>query len=193
MQKVEKNKGIKVPFKFEKMGLSGLVLVKPRIFKDCRGFFMESYKKSDFEAVGITEEFVQDNHSLSSKRVLRGLHYQLFPKAQGKLVRVVKGTVWDVAVDIRKTSPTFLQWKAIELSEENKYMLYIPRGFAHGFIALSDEVHLLYKCTAEYSQEHDRGIIWNDPEIGIEWPIKRPELSEKDKKLPSLANSDLFE
>jgi dTDP-4-dehydrorhamnose 3,5-epimerase len=152
-----------MPFSFTKLPLDGLVLVEPRVYTDGRGFFLESYKESEFAAAGIDGRFVQDNHSLSRKNVLRGLHFQRAPKAQGKLVRVIKGTVWDVAVDIRKESPTFKRWHGIELSAENGLMLYIPPGFAHGFLALSDEVHLIYKCTEEYDAALDAGSAGTIP------------------------------
>ena len=147
---------------------------------------MESYKYSEFFAFGIKERFVQDNHSRSKKGVLRGLHYQRHPKAQGKLVRVVVGEIFDVAVDLRLNSPTYGKWVGERLSAENKRMLYIPPGFAHGFCVLSEEAEVLYKTTEEYSPDHDAGIIWNDPEIGIDWPIERPILSPKDAALPML-------
>lgn len=175
-----------MPFSFVKTPLTGVVIVEPRVFNDERGFFLESYKKSDFSDNGIDLEFNQDNYSVSSKNVLRGLHFQNPPYGQAKLVRVIKGAVWDVAVDIRKESPSFKEWFGLELSEDNKKMLYIPEGFAHGFVALTGEVHLLYKCSNEYSAEHDAGIIWNDPDIGIEWPVENPLLSEKDRELPFL-------
>lgn len=175
-----------MPFSFVNTPLPGVVIIEPRVFNDERGFFLESYKKSDFIKNGISTEFLQDNHSLSSKNILRGLHFQNPPFEQAKLVRAVKGAVWDVAVDIRKDSPYFKKWFGLELSDENKKMLYIPEGFAHGFLALTDEVHLLYKCSNEYSAKHDAGIIWNDPDIGIKWPADNPVLSEKDRELPLL-------
>ena len=148
---------------------------------------MESYKKSDFFENGIDVEFAQDNHSKSTKGVLRGLHYQAYPHGQAKLVRCSKGRIYDVAVDIRPTSPTFGKYVKVELSEENKHMLYIPIGFAHGFVALSDEVELLYKASGEYSQQSDRGLLWNDKDINIDWDIDfEPLLSEKDKIQPTL-------
>lgn len=181
-----------MPFQFNPLKIKDLLLIKPSVFGDKRGFFIESYKKSDFIRNGITEAFVQDNHSFSQKNVLRGLHYQLPPSTQGKLLRVVKGAVWDVAVDIRKASPTFLHWEAVELSDENNHMLYIPPGFAHGFVTLSDEVHLFYKCTAEYDPQRDRGVIWNDPEIAVNWPVENPLVSDKDKSLPLLRDAELL-
>ena len=171
-----------MPFEFEKQKIEGVILVKPKVFGDNRGFFMETYKKSDFFANGITEDFVQDNHSKSTKGVLRGLHYQAKPYGQTKLVRCSKGRIYDVAVDIRKNSNTYGQYVKVELSEENKHMLLIPNGFAHGFVALTDEVELLYKTGGEYVPSADRGILWSDEDINIDWEIDfEPILSEKDK------------
>ena len=171
-----------MPFEFEKQKIEDVILVKPRVFGDNRGFFMETYKKSDFFENGITEDFVQDNHSKSSKGVLRGLHYQAKPYGQAKLVRCVRGRIFDVAVDIRKKSKTYGQYVKVELSEENKYMLFIPNGFAHGFVALTDDVELIYKTGGEYAPNADRGILWNDEELNIDWEIDfEPILSEKDK------------
>lgn len=181
-----------MPFTFHNTPIRDLVIVEPRVFPDERGFFLETYKKSDFQKIGINENFAQDNHSFSHKGVIRGLHYQLPPKAQGKLVRVIRGAVWDVAADIRTSSPTFKKWFGVELSDGNARMLYIPPGFAHGFIALTDEVHLTYKCTEEYAPEADAGIRWDDPDIGIEWPEITPIVSEKDAILPYLSNATLF-
>src|SRR5271169_1124185 len=150
-----------MPFTFKRLSLHEVVLITPDIFGDARGFFMEVYKHSDFAREGIPEYFVQDNHSKSAQFVLRGLHYQKDPAAQGKLVRCLKGRIFDVAVDIRKGSPTYGKWTGIELSEDNRQMLYIPPAFAHGFLTLSSTAEMIYKCTKEYSPEHDRGIIWN--------------------------------
>ena len=175
-----------MPFTFSALPIKGLVLVEPRVFRDPRGFFMESYKRSEFAAAGINELFVQDNHSFSMKNVIRCLHFQLPPKPQGKLVRVTRGTVWDVAVDLRKDSPTYMKWIGLELSDTNGLMLYIPAGFAHGFAALSDEVHLQYKCTEEYDAKLDSGVRWDDPDIGVKWPVASPVVSEKDGALPFL-------
>jgi len=180
-----------MPFDFKKLQIEGLVLVEPKVFHDSRGFFMETYKESEFGAHGIAERFVQDNHSLSQKGVLRGLHFQHRPKAQGKLVSVIKGSVWDVAVDIRPDSSTYMKWCSVELTEENKKMLYIPPGFAHGFAALSDDVHLVYKCTSEYDANCDAGIRWNDTDIGVDWPISEPIVSDKDRELPFLKDIKL--
>ena len=174
-------------FKFEKTEIEDVILVTPDVFGDDRGFFTESYKKSLFVENGIKDEFSQDNHSKSTKGVLRGLHYQAEPVPQAKLVRCVKGKILDVAVDIRKGSKTFGKWVKRVLSEENKQMLYLPEGFAHGFVVLSDEAEFLYKVSNEYSPKHDRGIRWNDPDIAVDWGIDfEPKLSEKDKKQPFL-------
>lgn len=167
-----------------KTEIPDVLIFEPKVFGDERGFFFESFNQKVFEeAVGRKVEFVQDNHSKSSKGVLRGLHYQLEPYAQGKLVRCVVGEVFDVAVDIRKSSSTFGKWVGVNLSAENKRQLWIPEGFAHGFLVLSETAEFVYKTTNYYHPESDRGIIWNDPDIGIEWPkIKSLILSEKDKK-----------
>ncbi len=176
-------------FEFVKLAIEDVILIKPKVFGDNRGFFMESYKKSEFAENGINVDFCQDNHSKSSKGVLRGLHYQLPPKMQGKLVRCPKGKIFDVAVDIRKGSKTFGKWVGEILSEDNFNMLYIPEGFAHGFVVLSETAELLYKATNEYSPENDRGILWNDPDININWGLDfDPMLSEKDKNQPLLKN-----
>lgn len=176
-----------MPFEFERQKIKDVILVKPKVFGDSRGFFMESYKKSDFFKNGIDVEFNQDNHSKSSYKVLRGLHFQKAPYAQAKLVRCSKGRIYDVAADIRPQSPTFKKYVKVELSEDNKNMLYIPEGFAHGFVALSDEVELLYKASGEYNVESDCGIKWDDPDIGIDWEIDfEPLLSDKDKNQKSL-------
>ena len=179
-----------MPFDFKRLSIPEVILIIPRIFSDERGCFMETYKYSDFANLGIKERFVQDNYSKSAKNVLRGLHYQKNPDAQGKLVRCLKGEIFDVAVDIRKGSPTYGQWVGVELSEENNLMLYIPPAFAHGFVVLSDSAETVYKCTAEYSPENERGIIWNDPDIKIQWPVKEPILSDRDKKYPALKHAD---
>jgi dTDP-4-dehydrorhamnose 3,5-epimerase len=168
-----------------KTKIEGLLIVKPQVFEDERGYFFESYNKERFKNAGLDLSFVQDNESKSQKNVLRGLHFQRPPYAQGKLVRVVKGAVLDVAVDLRKESPTYGQWEAVELSEENKLMYWIPPGFAHGFLTLRDETVFTYKCTNVYNRESEGSILWNDPEIGIDWQIKdTPILSEKDKQAP---------
>lgn len=171
-----------MPFEFELTELEEVILIKPKVFGDDRGFFLETYKKEDFIKAGICDDFIQDNHSKSSYGVLRGLHYQKAPNVQGKLVRCTKGKILDVAVDIRKNSPTFLKWVKRELTEENKYQLYIPKGFAHGFVALSDTVEVMYKVSGNYSPKDEGGIKWNDPDIALDWGIDfEPLLSEKDK------------
>lgn len=179
-----------MPFKFSRLEIPDIILVEPLSFKDNRGVFMELYKYSDFARAGIKEYFLQDNYSRSVKNVLRGLHYQKYPRAQGKLVRCLKGRVFDVAVDIRNGSPTYGRWVGVELSENNNIMLYIPPAFAHGFVVLSNLAEVLYECTEEYSPEDDRGIIWNDPDIRINWPVKKPILSEKDRRHPLLKDAD---
>jgi dTDP-4-dehydrorhamnose 3,5-epimerase len=173
-----------------RLDIPEVALVEPLVFEDERGFFVETYKYSEFLCVGIKEHFVQDNHSRSNENVLRGLHYQKNPRAQGKLVRCIHGKIFDVAVDIRKGSPTYARWVGVELSGENRRILYVPVGFAHGFVALGGATEIIYKCTGEYSPADDRGIIWNDPEIGIHWPVKRPVLSAKDSRLPVLEDAD---
>jgi dTDP-4-dehydrorhamnose 3,5-epimerase len=182
----------------EETPIEGLFILKPTVYGDDRGYFFESYTKKDFEEIGLDVEFVQDNQSKSQKGVLRGLHFQ-DKHVQGKLVRVVEGRVFDVAVDIRKGSPTYGQYFGLELSAENKLMFYVPEGFAHGFLTLSDEAVFVYKVTNYYCAECDGGIIWNDPEINITWPLKEngisePSLSDKDSNLPTLAdfNSPFF-
>ena len=181
-----------MPFTFEPGGLPGLLIIQPRVFPDDRGFFLESYRASDFERAGIRLPFVQDNHSLSEHGVLRALHYQLPPFAQGKLVRVLEGRIWDVAVDIRPGSPTFAKWFGAELSAEDHRMMYIPPGFAHGFVTLSDHAQFFYKCTSEYHKESEGGIRWNDPTIGIAWPMKEVTVSDRDRGLPVLRDAKPF-
>jgi len=180
-----------MPFVFEQTPIQGLLVIEPRRFPDDRGFFMETYKYSDFASHGISDHFTQDNHSLSSKGVLRGLHFQTGEHAQGKLVRVISGRVWDVAVDIRHDSPTFLKWFGVELTAENGKLFYLPPGFAHGFVTLEDDTQFLYKCTAEYNKASEGGICWNDPRINIQWPLKDGILvSEKDAVLPGSDDFD---
>ncbi len=174
-------------FKFIKTPIEGLLIVEPTVFGDERGFFMESYSLKEFEENGIALTFVQDNHSHSRKGVLRGLHFQK-KHPQGKLVRVAKGKVFDVAVDLRRSSPTFGKWFGLELSGENKRQLYIPPGFAHGFLALDDNTDFLYKCTDYYYPDDEGGIIWNDPKVSIQWPLERIDtliISDKDRALPT--------
>ena len=184
----------------EKTKLDGLFIVHPQVFGDERGWFMESFNQQRFESVfeGLNlpvPNFVQDNHSKSSRGVLRGLHYQLPPKAQGKLVRVVQGKVWDVAVDIRKGSPTFGQWVGEELSADNHKQLWIPPGFAHGFITLSNTAEFLYKTTDYYSPEHERAIRWDDPQLAIAWPFCTTDIqiSAKDQQALAFSQAEVFE
>jgi dTDP-4-dehydrorhamnose 3,5-epimerase len=175
--------------------IADVVIVEPRVFGDDRGWFMESFNEKSFhaalKALGLDTPtaFVQDNHSCSKKGVLRGLHYQLAPHAQGKLVRVVSGSAWDVAVDIRPGSPTFGKWVGEELSDDNKRMLWIPAGFAHGFVALEDDTHFLYKTTDYYAPQAERVIHWNDPDLAIEWPKLDYIVNAKDKAAPLLKNT----
>lgn len=174
--------------------ISDVLIIEPKVFGDERGFFFESFNKKKFtETVGVDVDFVQDNHSKSSRGVLRGLHYQI-KQPQGKLVRVTSGEVFDVAVDLRKSSVTFGQWVGVLLTSENYRQLWVPEGFAHGFVVLSDTAEFLYKTTNYYAPEYERSIRWNDPEIAIDWPINyEPQLSEKDKKGSLLKNAELFE
>lgn len=173
--------------KLVKTKLDGVVILEPDVFGDHRGFFMESWSERKLEALGLHYNFVQDNHSKSTvKGTLRGIHFQKGDKAQAKLVRCVRGAVLDVAVDLRHGSPTYKQWVAVELSEENKKQLLIPRGFGHGFVTLTDDVEFLYKADNYYAPEADGGIRWNDPEIGVEWGVEKPILSAKDEKNPYL-------
>lgn len=169
--------------------LSGVVILEPKVFGDHRGFFMESWSQKVLDDLGLHYNFVQDNHSKSTvKGTLRGIHFQKGDKAQAKLVRCVKGTVLDVAVDLRHNSPTYKEWVAVELSEENKKQLLIPRGFGHGFVTLTDDVEFLYKADNYYAPEADGGIRWNDPTIGVEWGVENPVLSAKDESNPFLAD-----
>ncbi|MDB5847605.1 MAG: dTDP-4-dehydrorhamnose 3,5-epimerase [Rhodoferax sp.] len=178
-----------------RLAIPDVVVIDPKVFGDARGFFYESFNQQAFNAAtGLEVDFVQDNHSRSSKGVLRGLHYQLPPHAQGKLVRVVRGAVFDVAVDIRKSSPTFGKWVGQELTEENNRQMWIPPGFAHGFLVLSDTADFLYKTTNYYAATHERSIMWNDPALGIVWPSTggEPSLSAKDAQGVGLAGADTF-
>ena len=180
--------------KVTRLAIPDVVLIEPDVFGDERGFFFESFNQKKFdEATGLSPTFVQDNHSRSSKGVLRGLHYQLPPKAQGKLVRVTQGEVFDVAVDIRKSSPTFGKWVGEHLSAENKKQLWIPQGFAHAFLTITETAEFLYKTTNYYSPEHERSIRWDDPEIGIDWANDiTPILSAKDAEAPALKDAEIF-
>lgn len=174
-------------FTYEQQSIPEVILVKPKVFSDERGFFMETYSKDEFNHIGIMDEFVQDNHSKSAACVLRGLHYQKYPNEQSKLVRCIKGKILDVAVDIRQNSPTYLKYVKVELSEDNKCMLYIPEGFAHGFVVLSDGAEIHYKTGCRYVPHDDAGIVWNDEDINIDWGIDfEPILSEKDKNQPTI-------
>jgi dTDP-4-dehydrorhamnose 3,5-epimerase len=179
-----------MPFTFQKLDIPELILVKAQPFTDNRGFFLESFKESSFVSNRINTKFVQDNFSHSVQGVLRGLHYQENPKAQAKLVITLRGKIFDVAVDIRQGSPTYGKWLGQILSEENHHLLYIPEGFAHGFCVLSKDADVLYKVNQEYSPEHEKGIIWNDPDIDITWPTDKPILLEKDLHLPLLKDTD---
>lgn len=182
-------------FNFNKTKIDGVYIVEPKVFGDNRGYFMESYNKEHFAEAGLNMTFVQDNESKSTKGVLRGLHFQR-KHSQGKLVRVTKGEVFDVAVDLRYGSPTYGMWEGVILSEENKKQFYIPEGFAHGFLVLSDEAVFNYKCTDFYSPEYDGGVMWNDPDINIKWPLDNIEeiiLSDKDKNHLNLKDLDLKE
>jgi len=181
-----------VPFSFQKLEIPDVLLIKPRVFPDDRGFFLETYKRSEFATHGINT-FVQDNHSRSEKGVLRGLHFQLPPHEQGKLVRCIRGEIFDVAVDIRKGSPAFGKWVSCRLSQENKSMIYIPPGFAHGFYTMSEAAEVVYKVTAEYAPEFERGILWSDPRINIAWPSGKVLLSDEDKGYPLLAEAEIFD
>jgi dTDP-4-dehydrorhamnose 3,5-epimerase len=174
---------------FTKTHFPDVVTIEPKVLQDTRGFFLESYRHDFFSQNGISDVFLQDNHSQSSKGVLRGLHFQIEPRAHSKLVRVLRGKIYDVIVDLRENSPTFKKWIGLWLSAEDKKMLYIPKGFAHGFVSAENNTDVLYKISDFYSPEHERGILWNDPEINIEWPKidAAYQVSEKDKKNPTLA------
>ena len=169
--------------------LEGVVIVEPKVFADARGFFLETWSAERYGALGLPATMVQDNLSSSERGVLRGLHYQ-YPEPQGKLVYVLAGAVFDVAVDIRAGSPTFGRWTGVELSAENKRQLFVPAGFAHGFCVTSPQALVAYKCTHPYRPQYDRGVAWNDPEIGVRWPIAAPQLSEKDARAPRLNDID---
>jgi dTDP-4-dehydrorhamnose 3,5-epimerase len=173
--------------KIVETNLPGVVVLEPKWFGDKRGFFLETYRDDVFEEAGISTNFVQDNHSRSTRGVLRGLHYQLV-QPQGKLVRVAAGSVFDVAVDVRRGSPTFGDWFGTTLDDENMRMMYVPPGFAHGFVVLSETADFIYKCTDYYHPESEQGILWNDPDIGIKWPIADVQLSDKDKNNMVLKN-----
>lgn len=174
-------------FIYIETALEGVYIIEPRVFNDERGFFLESYNKKEFEELGIYIDFIQDNHSLSIKAgTLRGLHFQLEPKAQTKLVRCIRGAIYDVVVDLRKGSPTFGKWVSVILTEDNKRQLLVPKGFAHGFLTLVPNTEVVYKVDEYYSPQHDRSLRWNDPDLNIDWPISDPFLSPKDKNAPTL-------
>ena len=177
----------------QQTALPGVLILEPKAFADARGFFMELYNKRVFESVaGIREDFVQDNHSRSVKGTLRGLHYQI-RQPQGKLVRAIRGRILDVAVDVRRSSPSFGRWVGVELTEDNRRMLWVPVGFAHGFLVTSDVAEVFYKTTAFYAPEHERAVIWNDPAIGIDWPVDgAPIMSARDANAPLLEHAELF-
>lgn len=179
-----------MPLRFTRLSIPDVILIESQIFQDERGFFLENFKESIFEDNGINTKFVQDNYSYSIKGVLRGLHFQNLPKAQAKLVTVLKGEIFDVALDIRKNSSTYGKWVTEILSEDNHKSLFIPEGFAHGFCVLSKDASVLYKISKEYSSEHEGGIIWNDPDLKIPWPINEPILSKKDQALSLLKKLD---
>ena len=178
---------------YQETYIDGLLVIKPKVFADQRGYFFESYNKKQLENSGLTSDFVQDNQSKSSYGVIRGLHFQNSPHSQSKLVRVLSGMIYDVAVDLRKNSPTYLQWFGLEISEVNKLQLFVPKGFAHGFSVLSDETVVMYKCDEFYHPESESGIIYNDPQLKIDWkvPEKEMRVSEKDAILPSLDEAEL--
>ena len=179
-----------MPFQFERLEIPDIILIKAKHFVDDRGFFLETYKQSEFAESGIPWNFVQDNRSHSAGGVLRGLHYQIHPRAQGKLVMALTGEVFDVAVDIRQGSPTYGRWVSATLSAGSFNMLYVPVGFAHGFCVLSEQADVLYRVTDDYAADLERGIRWDDPQIGINWPIAEPILSARDAQLPLLSNAE---
>jgi dTDP-4-dehydrorhamnose 3,5-epimerase len=178
---------IKMPFDFKPLAIPEVLLIAPRVWPDSRGFFMETYKRSAFAAAGIGEIFVQENHSSSQRGVLRGLHFQRPPQAQSKLVRVISGTIFDVAVDLRPGSATWGAWVGVELSAEDRTLLYIPDWCAHGFCVVSERADIVYHTSVEYSPEHESGILWNDPALGITWPVADPIVADRDKRWPQLS------
>ncbi|MDX9868338.1 MAG: dTDP-4-dehydrorhamnose 3,5-epimerase [Kiritimatiellia bacterium] len=181
-----------MPVRFEPTGLDGVILCVPQVFRDARGFFLETYHAARYREGGVRTVFVQDNRSRSSRGVLRGLHYQLH-KPQAKLVSCLRGEIFDVAVDVRRGSPTFGRWSASVLTEENQHQLFIPAGFAHGFCVLSESAEIAYKCSEFYDPRDDRGIRWDDPDVGVDWPVQEPVLSAKDAVQPLLADAELPE
>jgi dTDP-4-dehydrorhamnose 3,5-epimerase len=185
-----------MPFEFKRLAIPEAILIKPKIFEDERGFFLETYKKEDMEKVGIKTEFVQDNHSRSERGVLRGLHFQKEPYAQAKIVRCTRGIIYDVVVDLRKNSTTFSRYLGLVLSEQNRHQLYVPRGCAHGFLVLSDVAEVMYKVDNVYAPESERGLIWSDPEVDVSWPLDDLIISKRDRHWPTLKDlareDDLF-
>jgi len=179
-----------MPFRFTPTDISGVIVIDPPVFPDDRGFFMESYKRSEFAAGGINETFVQCNQSKSARGILRGLHYQKNPKAQAKLVRALSGEIYDVAVDLRKGSSTYGKWTTVILSAENKKMLFVPVGFAHGLCVTSADAEMLYMTTEEYAPDLEAGVLWDDPDLAIEWPVANPVLSARDRAWPRLRDAD---
>ncbi len=173
------------------VSIEGILVIQPRIFRDARGYFFEVYHKDKFRRMGLDSEFIQDNESRSLKNTIRGLHYQIDPHAQGKLIRVLEGTIRDVSLDIRKGSPTYGEHFSIDITAESLVQLWIPPGFAHGFSVLSDAAVLLYKCTSLYSPEHERGILYNDPSLSIDWGVETPIVSDKDMALPRFEAADI--
>ena len=179
-----------MPFQYKRLKIPDVLLVTPAVFKDRRGLFAEVYKKDDFEKIGIMNPFVQTNYSESKKNVLRGLHFQIHPFAQAKLLRVLEGDVFDVAVDIRRGSPTYAKWVCCKLASSKKEILYVPEGFAHGFFVLSKKAIVVYECTQIYSPKHERGLRWDDPFLRVDWPNKKPILSPRDANLPFLKDAE---
>jgi dTDP-4-dehydrorhamnose 3,5-epimerase len=179
-----------MPFTFSSTKIADVIVIEPRVFPDERGFFMETYKRSEFAAHGISAPFVQCNQSRSARGILRGLHFQKLPKAQGKLVRAVNGAIFDVAVDLRSGEPTYGQWVGMELSAANNKMLYTPPGFAHGFCVVSAEADIAYMASEEYAPTLESGIAWDDPDLNIDWPVTTPQLSERDRKWPRLRDAN---
>jgi dTDP-4-dehydrorhamnose 3,5-epimerase len=176
-----------MPFEFRRLAIPEVVLITPRVLTDSRGSFMETYKQSEFAAAGIHDVFVQENHSTSVSRVLRGLHFQRSPQAQSKLIRVLGGRIFDVAIDIRADAPTRGRWVSVELSAEDRTLLYIPAWCAHGFCVMSERAEVVYHSSHEYSPEHEAGIMWNDPALGIPWPVADPIVSDRDRRWPRLS------
>lgn len=174
-----------MPFTFQRLAIPEVLLIDPHVSADARGFFMETYRRSEFASIGIDEIFVQENHSRSQRGVLRGLHYQKPPYAQSKLLRVLSGEVYDVAVDLRHDSPTAGRWVGVRLSAANRQIVYLPRWCAHGYCVLSETAEVVYMTSTEYAPAHESGIMWNDPQLAIEWPISSPTLSERDRKWPA--------